>query len=174
VSLPSAQPGSKGNEAVLFIGKRVIMSGCRFGTACVARHRRTAALHNLKHRIVYPEPHWNLNPPAVSFPTLQSVHLVLHIFPTCFDGAAVQVLDRALGASLKQLTLDTCNLDSTFGPALATSLPGLQVLELGEGVAQQADVASFCRSRAVGPVRVRFGKVDLVVVAAGEPAELQH
>jgi hypothetical protein len=106
-------------------------------------------------------------------PPPQEVHLVLQLFETDFDGAAVQALDRALGASLKQLTLETCDLDSTFWAALANSLAGLQVLELGEGVAKRGDVVSFCTRRAGGPVRVRFGKVELSAAGVGEPSKQQ-
>jgi hypothetical protein len=99
--------------------------------------------------------------------------VVLQLFETGVDGAAVQALDRALGASLKQLTLETCHLEDTFWAALATSLPGLQLLEFGEGVATRADVVSFCSRRAGGPVRVRLGEVELAAAGAGETGEQQ-
>jgi hypothetical protein len=104
---------------------------------------------------------WSAEDVAEAFQALsslaakQEVDLRLHLDEHSLGAAQVQQLGRALGSRLKQLTVVSCTLQSSFWPAVWRYLPGLERLEIQNyvGYLEQADMACFC-SHATHPLQL--------------------
>jgi hypothetical protein len=91
--------------------------------------------------------------------TNRKVHLHMSMSGVAVGAAAVQALGAALGGSLGQLSLDRCDLEHDFWPAVWTHLPGVHTLAVGDEVDGAKDpytMASFC-SHATRPLQLTLG-----------------
>jgi hypothetical protein len=105
---------------------------------------------------------------------LAGKEVTLEIWPpqTLMGASEVQQLGITLGSSLKQLSLQHCDLSADFWPAVWAHLPGLQQLEIQgrrDATISAHELTSFC-SQAPRPLQLSLDE-DLYNEVGGELEE---